>query len=146
MGFTILSELAPHIPQNFPVLLRAEPHMAHTRDGVDISISCFCGSVKQFSPRGDPHIPQYFSSGFIGLPQDLQISGMTGSGGTCRGTSDCRESGNGDISPATGIGSRTDSGKGIAVGVAGRGGSTYCDAPQFLQNFADGGTTSFPHS
>jgi len=37
-------------------------------------------------------------------------------------------------------------GKGVAAGVIGSWVSSYCDAPQFLQNFADGGTTAFPHS
>jgi hypothetical protein len=59
---------------------------------------------------------------------------------------DCRDGGNGDVLPGTGNGSRTDSGKGVAAGVIGSWVSSYCDAPQFLQNFADGGTTSFPHS
>lgn len=134
------------MPQNFPVSKSGEPHIVHTRDGVDVSISCLCGTVRSCSPRGDPHIPQYFSSGVIGLPQDLQTSGRTGTGGTCGGKSDCRDGGNGDVLPGTGNGSRTDSGKDAAAGVIGSWVSSYCDAPQFLQNFADGGTTSFPHS
>ena len=146
MGFATLSELAPHMPQNFPVSKRGEPHIVHTRDGVDVSISCSCGTVLSCSPRGDPHIPQYFSSGVIGLPQDLQTSGRTGSGGTYGGKSDCRDGGNGEVLPGTGNGSRTDSGKDAAAGVIGSWVSSYCGAPQFLQNFADGGTTSFPHS
>jgi hypothetical protein len=76
------------------------------------------------------------------LPQDLQTSGMTGSQGTCGGKFDCQDRGNGDVLPAMGNGSRTDYGK----GVAGSWFSSYCEAPQFLQNFADGGTTAFPHS
>ena len=71
---------------------------------------------------------------------------MTGSGGTCEGKFECRDKGNGDVLPAMGNGSRTDSGKGVAAGFIGRWVSSYCDTPQFLQNFADGGTTAFPHS
>jgi hypothetical protein len=146
LGFAILSELAPHMPHNFPVSKSGEPHMVHTRDRADVRISCLCGTVISCSPWGDPQIPQYFSSGFIGLPHDLQTSGMTSSGGTCGGNFDCRDRGNGDVLPATGNGSRTESVKGVAAGVIGSWVSSYWDAPQFLQNFADGGTTSFPHS
>jgi hypothetical protein len=91
-------------------------------------------------------MPQYFSSGFIGLLQDLQTSGMTGSGGPSGGKFDCLDRGNGDVLPVTGNGSRTDSGKGVAAGVIGSWVSSYCGAPQFLQNFAEEGTTAFPHS
>jgi hypothetical protein len=39
-GFAILSELALHIPENFPVSKSWEPHMVHTRYEGDVSISC----------------------------------------------------------------------------------------------------------
>jgi len=38
-GFTILSELAPHIPQNFPASKSGEPHEVQTCGGVDEGIS-----------------------------------------------------------------------------------------------------------
>jgi hypothetical protein len=102
--------------------------MVQARHGVDISISYLWGTVKSCSLQGDPH-PQYFSSGFIRLPQDFQTYGMTGSGTTCGGKFDCWDKGNGEVSPATGNGSRTDSGKGVTVGVTGSWGATYFDAP-----------------
>ena len=91
LGFAILSKLAPQIPQNFPVSKRGEPHEVHTPAGADVRISCLCGTEMSYSLRADPHIPQYFSSGFIGLPQDLQTTGMTESIGTCWGKFDCRD-------------------------------------------------------
>jgi hypothetical protein len=90
-GFVILSKLAPHITQNFAVSIYGEPHEVHTPAGADARISCLCGTVMSCSPQGDPYIPQYFSSGFIGLPQDLQSSVMTGSPYTSGGKFDCRD-------------------------------------------------------
>ncbi len=79
--------------------------------------------------------------------QVLQIFGMSGSKCSCGGGGiEFRDRGNGGVFPCTGNGSRTDTGKGVAAGVIGSWVSSYCDAPQFLQNFADGGTTAFPHS
>jgi hypothetical protein len=38
-GWALLSKLAPHIPQNFPVSKSGEPHDVHTTAGVDVGIS-----------------------------------------------------------------------------------------------------------
>jgi hypothetical protein len=60
-GFAVLSELAPHIPQNFPVSKSSGPHEVHTRGGADVGISGSGCTVRSCSLMGDPHIPQNFS-------------------------------------------------------------------------------------
>ena len=82
----------------------------------------------------------------MGLLQDLQTFGMTGSKGTCEGGGVFRDCGNGGVFPDTGNASGADSGRGGFSGVIGSWPSSHCDAPQFLQNFAEGGITAFPHS
>jgi hypothetical protein len=73
------SKLAPHIPQNFPVSKSGEPHEVHTPAEADVGISA-AGCTGRSGPSMDnPHNPQYFSSAFMGLLQDLQIFGMAGS-------------------------------------------------------------------
>jgi hypothetical protein len=135
------------MPQNFPVSKSGEPHMVHTPAGADIGISATGWTVRSGSLMGDLHMPQYFSSTFMGLLQDLQSFGMAGSTTACGvGGRECRDRGNGDVFPGAGSGSGSDSGKGDIAGDIGSWDSSYWDAPQFLQNFAEEGTTTFPHS
>jgi hypothetical protein len=81
-GGAILLTLAPHTPQNLPVSPSGEPQDAHILTGAGTDIRGAGGVGMGCFPAGDPQIPQYFSSGPTGMPQELQSARTTGSTGT----------------------------------------------------------------
>ena len=83
-GGAILLAPAPHTPQNLPFSGSGEPQDAHMLSGAGTDMPGAGGVGRGCSPAGDPQIPQYFSSGPTGLPQELQSARTTGSAGTFR--------------------------------------------------------------